>query len=1007
MSTLSNRFAAGFLSRLRRLWMDASWHQPWMLGLRRPSLPDEVAQQIIEGEEAPLTFLSHVSRRALEVVNRHPDDEKDSRIAQVAEILADAGDAAGASEVASRVENQKASRSAWKHAAISYARQGEVDTALAMVRHIEEASDRNQVVYEVFKAVLELEDFDAAAAIMNRCDDGFRAEFMLAPMLGQALAKRDSQGDLSRVVLTSAGAEPKAALLAKVAEEYAKRGDAKRALAAIDQADAGVARLLALPRITEAFIAAGKHRELAAAAGELLTPEEQNQIIEELAKAAIQAGDFAEGLAIASQMKHSLFRRVLMNRLCLLLPRETRREQLRQVLQESLDVDCRDLILGQLALDYSNRGEADAEQAIATALQIADQAKRGRAIRQVAELLVCAGRTEQLLAILGQAHDPIERSLCLSGMARGFSSLEDASQALAYVRQIEDSQERCSALLQVVSALGRRKDLEQARRHLEEALVTAGELHDAPQRASGLAHIASAMASTGASQPAREVLDRVPHLLEMSGAEVEGALRHVAVAQAKLGDFSLAIETSHRIGEKVQRWFALAEVASQLAAAGNFAQANELLDEFQGAKEKDDVLQHIAATLMGMGECRQALLHAARIAGDLKRNMTFGLLISIAIETNGVEKTLAALEQISERAIVDQALGSFAERLFCAGDLERAIAISNRVMDWDEHGLFFRMAIAKVLAEPGGLERARQAVEQFQDPIRKDQFCEALAEEVADRQDFRNAVSVANRIAKPDTRQEALTEVAVMAGSKGKISDFLGSLDKVLALQNRDEVLEGSVRRIAGEHLEFGIEAAKSIRGRDARCAALSEISMSLLHHGKPEQALEVARQMDSGVHKSMVLYAISMQFTEEGKITEALASAPPADRADSRFLCGRASYEIIRKLIGLKARGGHLEEATRMANRVREQSSRAQFLADISLALYEKGDRPRGDKWFSQAMKVAGRIKDEVDRARSLLKLASWLSSTPQRADHRRMKLAFADSDKRLARCLLGMLLN
>ena len=437
---------------------DIVWFEPQSNGT---SLACGLVLQLIEDEQAPLALLRHVSRHALEMANRHPEDQKDYRIAQVAETLANAGDAIGASEVANRVENEAASRSAWRDTAIAYAMQSEFDAAFATVQHIQHGPERNRVVGEVFKAVLKVEDFDAAVAILNRCDDRVAAEFILAPMLGQALFRRESQQDAPGVVSTLTGAEAKSALLCKLAEEYATVGDAKRALATLDAADARVPRNMALGNIIKSLMAAGKHGELAAAVEELSNPDEHDNLVEQLAKVFAQAGDFAKGLAIALQLKRPLFRHSLMNQLVQLFPRQTKREQLRSVLEQTLDVGCRDLILSHLASDCSTQAEVDAEQAIAVALRIADEGMRRQELGQVADMLVRADQVEQIKAALDKTHQPIERSLFLSGMARGFISLEDAPQALACMRQIEDSQARCSALQHMACVIGRWEHSEQ------------------------------------------------------------------------------------------------------------------------------------------------------------------------------------------------------------------------------------------------------------------------------------------------------------------------------------------------------------------------------------------------------------------------------------------------------------------------------------------------------------------------------------------------------------------
>jgi hypothetical protein len=99
------------------------------------------------------------------------------------------------------------------------------------------------------------------------------------------------------------------------------------------------------------------------------------------------------------------------------------------------------------------------------------------------------------------------------------------------------------------------------------------------------------------------------------------------------------------------------------------------------------------------------------------------------------------------------------------------------------------------------------------------------------------------------------------------------------------------------------------------------------------------------------------------------------------------------------------LEDVVRLAGRVKDQSSRVDFLADISQILYGQGDRQRGDKLFSQAIKAAGRIREGLVRVHALQKLTSWLCSTASRSGCRQMKVAFDEAEKKLAREVLNIL--
>jgi len=324
--------------------------------------------------------------------------------------------------------------------------------------------------------------------------------------------------------------------------------------------------------------------------------------------------------------------------------------------------------------------------------------------------------------------------------------LELVSEAEAAAQAVTDPEHRLGELTRLVAAVAAIGDDDWCQDIVDEATAAARAITSEKDRADRLTELALAVAAAGDR-------DRAIELAVMSESAARGVLGShlrpgvlsaLAPAVATAGDHERAGRLARAIPNAGSRATALARVATAVAAAGNREHAIELLD-----KAETSARQYPHPGPM------KALIEAVAAVGDDDRCRT---LVAEA------EQRARARTDSSNRP---EALAVVATAAAVAGDRDRALRLAAEVAETDfdtrDGGYFRDRAQAEVVAAvaaAGRHDRAEQLAREITtNAYFRGQALVAVVAAVA-VDDYRRAERLADEIAEPRSRVEALGELA-------------------------------------------------------------------------------------------------------------------------------------------------------------------------------------------------------------------------------------------------------
>ena len=388
---------------------------------------------------------------------------------------------------------------------------------------------------------------------------------------------------------------------------------------------------------------------------------------------------------------------------------------------------------------------------------------------------------------------------------------------------------------------------------------------------------------------------------------------------------------------------ALAGIAAELAKAGNnenaavvFSEAMEVAGSIKDADAKSQKLRGIAAELVKVGESEKAI----EIAGSIKgAGAKFRALRGIAAELVKVGESEKAIEiagsikDARKKAVV---LATIAIELAKAGEVEKAIEITVSIKD----AYFKSVALGRIavgLAKAGKVEKAIEFVDSIKDVGVKARVLVRIAAELAKAGKTKKAGVIFS---------EAIELAGSIkdAGTKSFVSKpwMLRSIATELAKAGKSEK---------------AIEIAGSIKDASVKSRALREIATELAKVGKIEKAAVVFSQAIEATgsikeYKSLSLRDIAAELAKAGKIEKAIEIAGSIKDA-------RVKTEALQNIATELAKAGEVEKAIEITVSIKDAYFKSVALGRIAAGLAKAGKTKKAGVVFSEAIELAGSIKD------------------------------------------------
>jgi tetratricopeptide (TPR) repeat protein len=508
--------------------------------------------------------------------------------------------------------------------------------ALAGMGQEEQAS---VIVEEAHVAVL------APAAYGVRAESILRVAMALAEK-GHEVQAQSAAEEALRIARKISG-EWRVSELAHGAGMLAEAGQIERALEVARELADHNWRAEALAEITRALVKAGQIERAQAIAKEALTAghavtdsSSRARALAWAAGALAVAGELKLGLEVVGEMADDTDRLRALVGLALDLVRTGQVERARAVAQDALaaayaitDDASRTSALPYLADIFSQAGQID--QALGVTREITNQQRRADALTGAAKALVKAGQIERARAVaqdaLAAAHAIIDDAVRAYALAQTTLALADAQKeeqaraiaqdALAAARAITESTSRADALAYAASVLARIGQSEQAQIVAQHALTAAHAIADGRWRAYVLARVTEALAMAGQVKQAQEVADDtnagVGAIVNDSDRTSASAWAGVALTVAEQVDQGL--EVVGGIGDAWSRTRALAWMTEALAEAGHREQARMVTKDLLAAahsipeQSRASPVVDVAQALANAGLGEQALTVAHQL----------------------------------------------------------------------------------------------------------------------------------------------------------------------------------------------------------------------------------------------------------------------------------------------------------------------------------------------------------------------------------------------------------
>ncbi len=443
--------------------------------------------------------------------------------------------------------------------ALRYAAREDFDRAVEVADTINDPYTQERTIADIAVKSAAAGHEDGALELVDSLED-FSHQ---TTALSQLAVAHAAAGEFDRAVELASGMEDNSSTLAEIAAQCATAGDFERALDITETLDLPLYRALALARIADAFLKAGRTDEatelLTQARDETLeidTDDERASTRAEIALRLAEAGQAEQAAEVFTQaiedaeLAQDPYRETTLAQIAVSHARLKQYDMAVAVTEKINDVYVAADTLANLAtIERAEEGrEADALQLLNDAYELLkedepevqkEEVQRWRALATVAVRYAEFGEHAQALKATESIGSDNDKSRALVEIALRSAEAGDADAALRTARAIDDDNYRVNALLQLSRALISTDATSEAGfTSLLEAVRHIEQLERPVERVFGLSAAANIYAEAGRKEQTTRLLRQALTECKQITNEHEkaSALLSIADAYAKTGD---------------------------------------------------------------------------------------------------------------------------------------------------------------------------------------------------------------------------------------------------------------------------------------------------------------------------------------------------------------------------------------------------------------------------------------------------------------------------------------
>jgi Flp pilus assembly protein TadD len=560
---------------------------------------------------------------------------------------------------------------------------GDVDRAEAMARTIADFHTQEQVFGELAVVIARVGDITRAEGLARAISNPYVQE----RVLGELASTIASSGDLHQaetLARTITDHKSRAQVLTELAAVAVHTGDRDGAYRLATNAEA-------LARTTT------------------IDPRTRDEALRVLAIAVVQAGDLKRAEVLARAITSTRARDEALHVLAIAVARAGDLKRAEDLARAITSSSAQRRVFNGLAALAVQVGDLDGAEALIRA--IAHPGAENQMLRGLAAAIAQTGDLDRAESVARAITRPEVQARTLGALATAIAQTGDLDRAESVARAITRPEVQARTLGALATAIAQTGDLDRADR-----LVTEGEVLADAVIKPGTVHVFTdlAIVATQIGDPDRA------HRLAIYAEALTGtiinrdhkaqALREVAAAMAKAGDFHRAEAVVLAIANPDSRAEAQRELAAIISSAGDLQRAEGLARTITKHESQVQTLADLAAVAVEAGDPDRA----DRLTGDAE----------------AVARTITGLD---ERAEAQRELAAI---ISSAGDLQRAEGLA-RAITKHESQVQTLADLAAVAVEAG-------------DPDRADRI-------------IGDAEAVARTIINPDHKAHAFTELASVA----------------------------------------------------------------------------------------------------------------------------------------------------------------------------------------------------------------------------------------------------
>ena len=466
--------------------------------------------------------------------------------------------------------------------------------------------------------------------------------------------------------------------------------------------------------------------------------------------------------------------------------------------------------------------------------------------RRLTEAWVAIGDLDRAATFPWTIDEPREQITALMALARGLAAAGRSEQAAELLEQSIDVGRRVSYARFGVEGLALVAEGFAGIGDADRAVRIALSISPPWRSTIALARLAAALAATGESRKAADVLARAERMARATGSVNDHSLTLTKVADrlARCGAKKQAVEAidhaeriAHAIRDGRQQLSAMSSLATTAALCGDFDRVERICSSLATEDGRIDVWTAVAAGLAQAGLGAQAI-DALERAGPL---------------------ALAVGDSASRWS----AVASVVQGLSASGDLDRAENVAASVPVPNLRSGLSAIAVTSA-ARAADAARATEivgrvelAVQATADSSTDSEATPALVEVLALSGDADRAEQIASSVRDADQRRrahEALARVAVTTGDLGWAAQIINSTD-IDWSDNSFVVVAGAAA--ASGHVDYAVEIASAIAVPYYREMALLDTAQAVTKAGDVNRAEQIARMITHGDFRAEALLTV------------------------------------------------------------------------------------------------------------------------------------------------------